>query len=52
MKELQALSLDDIVKVLDKTGVHVNHNYNHVTKGNFRVKSNENFLRSLVDACS
>ena len=51
MKELQALALDDIVAVLDKTSEQVNHNYYHVTKGIFRLESNEQFMRSMINAC-
>ena len=51
MKELQALALDDMVAVLDKTSEQVNHNYYHVTKGIFRLESNEQFMRSMINAC-
>ena len=52
MKKLQALPLDDMVNVLEKTQKGIHQNYEHMTSGAFRIKSNENFLKGLEDACS
>ena len=52
IKDLQAMSDDDLLQVLTNTQEQINSNYYHITKGIFRVQSNENFLGSLEDACS
>ena len=52
IKDLQAMSDDDLLQVLSNTEEQINSNYYHITKGIFRVQSNENFLGSLEDACN
>ena len=52
MKQIQAMSDAEINATLEKTTSHINSNYYILSQGTFRIKSNENFLRSLENACS
>lgn len=52
IKELEALSIDDMVALLKKCEPAIDKNYRHVKSGNFRHYSNRNFFKELSNACS
>jgi len=49
LKKLSTLSEHDMEQLILKATPQIERNYKHIKTGNFRIQSNENFMRSLAE---